>query len=98
MAARAQLEGWRESEGAVRGDAGQRDEMKACTGTFQSLPGAFRGSKDVGESEEGMERWGRRAGAGRGAKQRRWRRRGGRMEGRAGSQREAEEADRRLTR
>lgn len=37
--------------------------MKACTGTFRSLPGAFRGSKDAGESEEGMERWGRRGGA-----------------------------------
>lgn len=72
--------------------------MKACTGTFHSLPGAFRGSKDAGESEEGMERWGTRGGAGRGTKQRRRRRSGGRLEGRAGSQREAEEAGRRLTR
>lgn len=71
--------------------------MKACTGTFHSLPGAFRGSKDAGESEEGMERWGRRGGA--------WPRdkteeeeEEERLEGRAGSQREAEEAGRRLTR
>lgn len=75
--------------------------MKACTGTFHSLPGAFRGSKDAGESEEGMKRWGRRGGAGRGTKQSRRRRRRrsrGMLEGRAGSQREAEEAGRRLTR
>lgn len=41
----------------MEGKAGHRDEMEACTGTFQSLPAAFRGSKDASESEEGMERW-----------------------------------------
>lgn len=55
---------WRKSEGVVEGKAGHRDEMKACTETFQSLPRAFRGSKDDSESEEGteacMEKEGRR--------------------------------------
>lgn len=75
----------------------QGDEMKCrrARGTFHSLPGAFRGSKDASESEEGMQRWGQEgaalaAGQNTGG--------GGRPEGRAGSQREAEEAVRRLTR
>lgn len=68
--------------------------MKACTGTFQSLPGAFSGSKDASESEVRMEGWGRRGGSDCGAKQRRMRRRWRDIEeaeGRAGSQCEAEE-------
>lgn len=60
--------------------AGHRDEMKACTETFHSLPGAFRGSKDASESEEGLKRWRRRGGAGRGAKWRGRRMGGGRLE------------------
>lgn len=94
MTAEAQLGGGGKVRVGLEGDAGQRDEMKASTGTFHSLPGAFRGSKDAGESEEGMERWGRRGGVGRGAKQRRRRRRsGGWRGGRGHSVRRRKQAD-----